>query len=509
MTSELRPLGALLSLSELDLQPRSVAVAEAVEYGLARTADGPRLAVLAPAGSSRLAEFTGETSEARGQTLLLGPCDAQNAAALRAHLPWLRPRTLGLRTSAGMGDRLGLATPGHVRALRAAGGDIAPIFPQQSIREMARTGRTPQQVLDDAMWGVFAEGWHEGFGADADHLKTAADVDRCVAAGFTFFTIDPGEHVGAVAEGAPAEALRAEFAALPWERLEDSADATLRRYAGQSYDLEGGTVGFDEAATVRAAVKYGRAVAHVAELYRHLLAATGGANVELEVSVDETERPTTHAEHIYIAGELRRLGVEWVSLAPRYIGDFEKGADYIGDLAAFEADFAVHAAIARRFGPYKLSLHSGSDKFSIYAIAARQTRGLVHLKTAGTSYLEALRTVAALDPAFFRDLYAFARGRYEADRASYHVSGRLDRAPESAALPDAGLPGLLDQFDARQILHVTFGSVLTDPEGRFSDRLLALLRAAPDAYADNLEAHFLRHLQPFAVEARGAEGSRV
>ena len=509
MGSELRPLGALLSLAELNLQPRSVAVAEAVEYGLARTADGPRLAVLAPAGSSRLAEFTGETSEARGQTLLLGPCDAGNAAALRAHLPWLRPRPLGLRTSAGMGDRLGLATPGHVRATRAAGGDIAPIFPQQSIREMARTGRTPRQVLDDAMWGVFAEGWHEGFGADADHLKTTADVDRCVAAGFTFFTIDPGEHVGAVAEGVPAEALRGEFTALPWERLEDSADATLRRYAGQSYDLEGGAVGFDEAATVRAAVKYGRAVAQVAALYRHLLAATGGENVELEVSVDETERPTTHAEHIYIAGELRRLGVEWVSLAPRYIGDFEKGADYIGDLAAFEADFAVHAAIARRFGPYKLSLHSGSDKFSIYAIAARQTRGLVHLKTAGTSYLEALRTVAALDAAFFRDIYAFARGRYEADRASYHVSGRLDRAPEPAALPDADLPGLLDQFDARQILHVTFGSVLTDPEGRFYDRLMALLRGAPDAYADNLEAHFLRHLQPFAAEAGGTDGSKV
>ena len=127
---------------------------------------------------------------------------------------------------------------------------------------------------------------------------------------------------------------------------------------------------------------------------RHLVQAAGTRPFELEVSVDETDQPTSHAEHIYIASELKRLGVNWVSLAPRYVGRFEKGVDYIGDLAAFETDFAGHAAIARQFGPYKLSLHSGSDKFSIYPIAARLTGGLVHLKTAGTSYLEALRTIA-------------------------------------------------------------------------------------------------------------------
>ena len=87
--------------------------------------------------------------------------------------------------------------------------------------------------------------------------------------------------------------------------------------------------------------------------------------------MDETDTPTTHAEHIFVASELRRLGVRWASLAPRFVGRFEKGVDYIGDLAAFDADMRVHAAIARAFGPYKISLHSGSDKFSIYEIAAR------------------------------------------------------------------------------------------------------------------------------------------
>ena len=218
--------------------------------------------------------------------------------------------------------------------------------------------------------------------------------------------------------------------------------------------------------------------------------------------MDETDTPTTPAEHYWVASELKRLGVAWVSLAPRFVGRFEKGVDYIGDLDELETDVAAHAAIARHFGPYKLSLHSGSDKFSVYPIAARLAKGLVHLKTAGTSYLEALRTIAALDPAMFRSIYAFGRERYDTDKATYHVSAEVAKAPGAAEVKEAELPGLLEHFHAREILHVTFGSVLkeTNPDGtlRFKDRLFGLLRGNPEAYADNLERHFVRHLQPFA-----------
>jgi len=485
---------ALMSLPGLSVLPRSHVVMEGAELGMAQPAAGPRLVILA--GPLFLEGFEGESGDHAGRKLLVGPTSPRNAAELRSRLPWLRPQPLGLRASAGMGDRLGLATPGHVRAVRAAGGSIAPIFAQQSIREMTRTGRSPQQVMDDATWGIFQEGWREGVGADADHLKTTADIDACLAAGFTFFTIDPGEHVDNSAETASLSDLRAAA-----EKLPSDLQYPISNFQPQSFNVEGHVITFDEYTLLRAAVKYGQAVAHVAVMYRHLMQAAGGKNCELEVSVDETELPTSHAEHVYIASELRRLGVQWVSLAPRYIGRFEKGVDYIGNLAAFEADFAVHAAIARQFGPYKLSLHSGSDKFSVYPIAARQTRGLAHLKTAGTSYLEALHTIAALDPAFFREIYAFARERYETDRASYHVSAELARAPLPGDARDADLPALLDQFDAREILHVTFGSVLTTREAdgrfRFYDRLMALLRANPEAYAANLERHFLRHLKPF------------
>ncbi len=215
-------------------------------------------------------------------------------------------------------------------------------------------------------------------------------------------------------------------------------------------------------------LKYGRAIAHVSSLYQRLTQVSENRVWEVEVSVDETETPTSHAEHLYWARELSRLGVRWVSLAPRFVGTFEKGVDYIGDRTAFAQDIAVHAAIARAHGPYKLSLHSGSDKFSIYDISVEATRGLVHLKTAGTSYLEALRTIGELEPPLLREIYAFACQHYEADRASYHVSARLDRAPDPAT-PEFDVALLLEQFDAREILHVTFGSVLTarNAEGDF------------------------------------------
>jgi hypothetical protein len=284
--------------------------------------------------------------------------------------------------------------------------------------------------------------------------------------------------------------------------LDDSPASLRARFVDKTFDLEGTEVRLDEGRLVKAAVKYSRAVAHVAAMSRHIAGIMQSRPWDLEVSVDETDAPTSHAEHVFIASELHRLGVRWVSLAPRFVGRFEKGVDYIGDVSAFDADIRVHAAIARAFGPYKVSLHSGSDKFSIYEIAARHTRGLVHLKTAGTSYLEALRAVARVSPDLFRAIYVFARDRYDEDRESYHVSASVARAPAPGTVTDETLGGLLDQFDVRQILHVTFGSVLTtrgsDGALLFADAIMSLLRSHPEVYAECLARHFVRHLRPFA-----------
>jgi len=471
---------------------------------LAKRGREKRLGILAPQPSAPGFDLTFAPFQVGAERAFLGwgPLNPQNAEALRRTLPWTVPIRVGVRRSAGLGDRLGIATPGHVRAMRHVQG-VVPVFAQQSIREMERTQRTPQQVMDSATWGVFQEGWRSGYGADADHLKTTADIDACLDAGFVMYTLDPRDHVDNAAHTDDLPTLRRKYEALPWEALESSPNVLWARYANQHWALEGGTIEMGEEAFLRAACKYGRAIAHLSALYRYLRAHLGERAWELEVSVDEADTPTSPAEHFYIASELQRLGVEWVSLAPRYVGRFEKGVDYLGDLAAFERDFAQHVAIARALGPYKLSLHSGSDKFSIYPIAARWAGDLIHLKTAGTSYLEALRAIARVEPALFRGILAFALAHYEMDRASYHVSGRLERMLRPEALSDGELERALDHFDTRQALHVTFGTVLTargaDGEFIFRDRLYAVLEEHEEAHYAALESHLARHVAPFGI----------
>ncbi len=497
--------GKLEELSGLRVYLRSLTPWDNTLYFLGRRGDGKWLGILSP-GGRRAFEGESQTVMVDRSPYVLQRCPLthSNARALREALPFLRPRTLGLHKSVGLGDRLGMATPGHVRAVRKH--TMQPIFAQQSIREMERTGRIPEQVLDDAMWGVFQEGWRNGFGADADHLKTFEHVDRCVRAGFTFYTVDPSDYVDHAADRDDEATLRDKVAALPWSALDASEEKLRALYVGRTFDLGTFSITLSEEDVYRAAAKYGRAIAHTVQMYHYLREHLGDRAFELEMSVDETETPTRVSEHLFIASELRRLGVQWVSLAPRFIGRFEKGVDYIGDLDAFRRTFAQHVAVAEAFGPYKLSLHSGSDKFSIYPIAAELAGDLVHLKTAGTSYLVALEVIARYNPSLFREILDFARERYEVDRATYHVSAHVNNVPTSADLSDEDLPLVIHQFDGRQVLHVTFGSVLTavDEQGRlrFRPHILKTLWDYEDAYSAALESHFDRHLAPFDRPAR-------
>jgi hypothetical protein len=435
-----------------------------------------------------------------GWSLKSCPMNGANADALRTLFPFTRARVLGEKNSLGTGDRLGLANPGHIRAVKGSG--LRVVLAQQSIRELTRTQRKPEDVMDAASWSVFQEGFEEGFGADADHLKTAADVDLLVAARFTMFTIDPGEHVNNAADTLDAKAVRLEIDRLPWNSLEDTQAECLKRFTGKPFVLPGDVkLAPNEEQVSRALVKYGRAIAHIFALYKHLSDKASGRPFELEASVDETESITSPFEHFFIARELRRLGVRFVSLAPRFIGDFEKGIDYKGDLKTFEAEYQKHVAISLELGPYKISLHSGSDKFSLYGIMGGIKQGTAHVKTAGTSWLVALQTISMTVPDLFREILDYAKERYPADRRSYFVSGRVEDVPAGRDLKDGQLPDLFNQNAARQILHVTFGSVVTaaDAEGRerFKSRIYRALKENESRHYDNLTSHLKKHVQPF------------
>lgn len=382
---------------------------------------------------------------------------------------------LGLSPSFGFGDRLGLATPGHIAALRAVRLALSPIFAQQSVRENARTGRTPQQVLEDARRAVEAAGWDGPWGADADHLKSLDDLPPFVRAGYTCYTVDPGDYVDPAANVDPLPLLQEKARSLNVEEAKALYLPTMP-YPGAEP--------FDEPTLLRALVKYGRAVRHVAAMYRRLRQLLP-TDFDFEVSVDETDVPTTPLEHFFIAHELTRAGVRFTGLALRFPGRFEKGVDYLGDLSALDAELARHAAVAAHFDAYKISLHSGSDKFSLYPLLIKHFGRRIHVKTAGTSYLEALRTLAEVSPALFERIWALALERYPTDRATYHVSADPRQVP-----PDLPRPALLDDFHARQILHVTYGSALAV----FGPQIKTELIRRADLYHANLQRHFCKHL---------------
>jgi len=474
-----------------NLIPQSIVQHGEQTYALAHDDQGNRVLLVESASGAP----DGFAIKPLGNGILIGDCSPQNAAALRRALPWLAPQPLHLQTSFGFGDRMGSATPGHIDAMRTTGaeGIIAPIFAQQSVRENTRTHRTPQEVMDAALWAILQEGWTLPWGADADHVKQVSDLPDFVAAGYTFYTIDPSDHVDNDAENDTPADLRDKVNRLPWEALGTTWAETHTRYCTESFTLGSFDLVFDEETLLRALAKYGRAIVHTIEVARSLSELAGAGRYELEMSVDETETPTSTHEHFFIANELLARDLPIVSLAPRFVGKFQKGVDYMGDLDLFITELARHAAIRDHFDRYKISIHTGSDKFSIYPAIAAATHGRVHVKTAGTSYLEALRVIARVNPPLFRQILDDARSVFERDRHSYFLDAELANVPDSADLEDADLPALLDHFDSRQVLHVAFGTILVG----HGEAIAQEVTAHEAEFRTGLEKHFARHLAPF------------
>jgi hypothetical protein len=422
------------------------------------------------------------------------PLSPANARVLRQFFPFTNPiRHGGKPFTMGLGDRLGLASPGHLRLLQSlpAKERPFPVLAQQSIRELNLTGRTYDDVLAAASWAVFQEGWRHGYGADGDHLKTPAEVKMALDCGFTMITLDCSEFIHNDLAALPEGELDNQLASLPeglWETLKSE-------YLNKQFPLaDRGEIIFNEAGLKRAVLVYTDALRFAAEIYGTLLY---DKDIDFELSIDETASATSPEAHYFIAAELRRAGVKAVSLAPRFCGEFQKGIDYRGELNQFTWEFKLHARIADTFG-YKLSIHSGSDKFAVFPVIYRETGHRVHIKTAGTNWLEALRVVAAADPAFFRKMYRYALDHLSEAKQYYHITEDIARIPDIKSLSDSALPGLLDHDDARQVLHVTYGVLLSsrDDTGAFifKDTLYGILAAGENDYCAALAKRIRKHI---------------
>jgi hypothetical protein len=377
-----------------------------------------------------------------------------------------------------------------------------PVFAQQSVREMSRTGSTPRQVMDYATWAIFQEHYTGTFGADADHLKTDDDIKETFEAGFTMFTIDTSDYINDKAARLSPEQLEEAFACL--FDSDDEKREFMDAYLHCEFPLQ---ISFSVEEIKRKACKYLPALRRIIKMHQYLSQLRGKRQFDFEVSIDETDVPTSPKDHLFIITQLVNHGVEITGLAPRFTGEFQKAIDYIGNTEKFAEELKQHAAIAKQFGDYKISIHSGSDKFSIFPIVGKVTKGLFHEKTAGTSYLEAIRVIARKAPALYRRIHKFALTRFEKDRASYHVTTNLAAIPDVDSLTDNELEKLLDDNDARQLIHITYGSVLQakDENGKplFRKRIMEVLDENEEEYFEFLDKHISRHMKCLGLREKG------
>lgn len=459
------------------------------------TDGGPGALELTPVTDDGPGGGDGGGGEAATPWLAMGALSAANARALHVLLPWTRPVSLRHRTTTvGMGDRLGVATPGHIRAARQY--DLAPVLAQQSVRENDFIGRAFPDVVANATWGVFQEGYRDGYGADGDHLKNIPAIDTALEAGMPMITLDL------------TEVMRPEVADWTESQVRDGfgeLDPAVQKrisseYAGRPYRLPSGTeIVLSELEAQRCAVMYGPAITLSAEVNDHLKQAIGDA-FDLEISIDETTTPTLPEHHLFIARELEVAGVTVNSLAPRFIGEFQKAIDYIGDLEEFRRQFRIHCEISRQHGNYKISVHSGSDKFSAYPAVGEETHGRLHLKTSGTSWLEALRTIAVYEPTLYREIHAFVVDYYPTALSFYHITPDFEAIPALDSVEDEGLANFLEEPNARQMLHISYGGILQNADLR--DKLYAALHRYEEEYAELLRRHFERHIEPLGIGRR-------
>ena len=406
------------------------------------------------------------------------------------------------RFSFGVGDRFAHEAEAQLAAferLAEAGVIAAPVW-NKSHREHTFVGSEPASVRKAAAAAVAARGWSHPWFVDADHIRLET-VDGYLACS-DFFTLDVADAIGKTAAERDVDAFLARHPELTAPVTVEGIDEPLPLSADE---------------TRRIAMHYLAACREAGSLWRHIDAKREAAFVT-EVSMDETDDPQTPPELLVILAMLADEQIPVETVAPKFTGRFNKGVDYVGDLTQFTREFnddiAVLAHAAQTYGlpaTLKLSVHSGSDKFSLYPVireAAARTGAGFHIKTAGTTWLEELIGLAeaggdGLELA--REIYAQAFGDIDALTGPYATVIDIDR--QSLPQPDAvrqwsgsDLASAIrhvpshPQFNAslRQLLHVAF-KLAAKQGSRYTDLLVANREIVAKQVTENL---FERHMRP-------------
>jgi len=456
---------------------------DGITFCLSKSLDVEYLVSIFDKGTENI--FDGTELAGSSKIFRFSELDQKNIKKIRKLFPFTLPSTGGrLNETFGVGDRLGIASSGHLRVFKKY--DVIPVLAQQSLRELDLTHRKYSNVIDAASWAVFRSGYHDDWIADGDHLKHAEDVKSALEQGCTMITADLSDHINYEFVDVKGEKLMNAYSRLDSEYR----SGIEQRFSDKIEISDGFKLDFSKENLASVVLVYKNAIEHAVNLYKACKSVK--KDFDFEVSIDETEAATTPEAHYFVAQELTGMGVNFTSIAPRFIGEFQKGIDYIGDLSNFENCFADHASIAGKLG-YKLSVHSASDKFSAYPIIAENLHGAYHIKTSGTNWLCALKVIASLDPSFYRELHKYAYDVFTIAKSYYHVTPDLNLKCDMDSIEDDGLDVIFDNPNDRQVLHIAYGEILK--VDTFKSSIYKVLNSNIEKYWDELESHIERHLK--------------
>ncbi len=403
----------------------------------------------------------------------------------------------------GIGDRFcrqGKAQLDAIVKAKESGIEIVPVW-NKSHREHSIIGTVPADTRKEADEAVRDRGWSGAYYVDADHINLS-NVDLFIDSS-DFFTLDVADYIGQAPDAADLKAFAEKN----------------RKYVG-SLEIAGidETINVSRQDVERIGGKFLLAVKEAGRIYRHIETAKGADSFITEVSMDESNEPQSPVEMLFILSAIADEGIPAQTIAPKFTGRFNKGVDYVGDVAQFAKEFSrdiavINFAINEFSLPanLKLSIHSGSDKFSIYAAISRALQRFdagVHLKTAGTTWLEeliGLATAGGQGLGIAKDVYACALTRYDELCKPYATVIDIDKArlptPEAVDKWDGGAFASALRHDQscaaynlhfRQMLHLSYKSA-AEMQGRFLDAL----EKYEDTIAPNVIANiYERHIRP-------------
>ena len=408
------------------------------------------------------------------------------------------------RFTFGVGDRFAHQAEAQLRAfklLAEQGVHVTPVW-NKSNREHAFIGSEPQSVYDAAKAAVENLNWPGRWHVDADHIGLAT-VDRFLSCS-DFFTIDVADSIG---KTGPADEVAAFIGRHPELQGEVSIEGIEKPLSISAEQL------------AETAEKYMLACQEAGQIYRYIVEKKGGEDeIAAEVSMDETDSPQTPPELLIILTLLADEKVRVQTIAPKFTGRFNKGVDYVGDLDQFETEFnedlAVIAHAVKAYGlpeNLKVSVHSGSDKFSLYPIireACQRTGAGLHLKTAGTTWLEeiiGLSEAGGDGLSLAKEIYAYALENVDEFCAPYASVIDIDRdkLPAADVVNDWSGEQLANavrhipdhpEFNphVRQLLHVSFKVA-----AKHGDHYLNMLKDNADVVGKNVtENIYDRHMKP-------------